>query len=389
MSLQNKRKLLLFLLLVVFLVLGILYGMHWLTVGRYQESTDDAYVSGNLVQLMAQTTGNVQAVYADETQWVAAGTPLVLLDGADAQLALDKAKAELAQSVRTVSQLYHTAAAADMLVMQRRVELDRARSDLVRRNSLVDARAVAREDVVHAQAEMASAQVALDAAQQQRDAARAAVANTTLEHHPAVVKAEVALRQAWLAVQRLTIRAPVSGYVAKREVQVGERVTPETPLMVIVPPDQIWLDANFKENQLARIRTGQTVTFTTDLYGSKQIFHGRVAGLGAGTGSVFSLLPAQNATGNWIKVVQRLPVRIALDGAELARHPLHLGLSATAVVDVKNSGGQAPGDAPIAAPAYQTRQLEQNTAPVEQMIAHIVQQNSSRQAAVYSFMSGS
>lgn len=374
MTMQNKRKRMLALLGLVVLAVGVFYAIHWFTTGRYQISTDDADVSGNLVQLMSQTTGNVQAVYADETQWVNAGAPLVMLDGADARLTLDKAEANLAQVVRNVAQQYRTADAASSLVTAKQVALNRARSDLSRRNELVDARAIAREEVEHAKMAVANAQADLLTAQRQRDAAQAMVSHTTLTRHPAVIHAEVTLKQAWLGVQRLIIRAPVSGFVAKRVVQVGERVTPETPLMVIVPPTQIWLDANFKENQLDHVRIGQPVSFTTDLYGKDVTFHGTVAGLSAGTGNVFSLLPAQNATGNWIKVVQRLPVRVNLNQSEITRHPLRLGLSATAVVDVHDQHGKTLTTPPVT--AYQTLEYQQNDVPVEQLITYIVRQNS-------------
>ncbi len=361
---------------LIFLVLAGYFIWDWLVYGRYEQSTDDAYVSGNLVQVMPQLSGNVQAVYTDETQRVVAGQPLVVLDGADATLALDKTEAALGQTVRSVQQMYQAVAVAQMQVNERRAELDRARSDLVRRTGLVDVRAVAREDVQHAQIAVATAQAALDTSVHQLDAARAAVVGTTLTRHPAVLKAEADVRQAWLAVQRLTIKAPVSGFVAKRTVQVGERVTPESSLLVIVPPSQLWVDANFKENQLDRVRIGQPVSMVTDLYGENVVFHGKVLGLSAGTGNVFSLLPPQNATGNWIKVVQRLPVRVGLDQAELTKHPLRLGLSVTATIAVRDQRGKVLASIRPVAPEYQTQSLIENDQKVKQVIDRIVADNS-------------
>ncbi len=375
MSMQKKRKTMLLLLGLVFVLAAAWALWHWLEYGRYEQDTDDAYVAGNLVEVMPQLSGNVQAVYADETQRVDVGQPLVQLDGADAALALDKAEATLAQTVRNVRQMMQDARAAEALVQQRQAECDKARSDLQRRASVLDVRAVAREDVQHARDALTAATAALVAAKYQRDASQAAVAGTVLERHPAVLRAEAQVREAWLAQQRLTIRAPVSGYVASRPVQVGERVAPSTVLMVVVPLHQVWLNANFKENQLKRVRIGQPVHIVTDLYGSDVVFHGTVAGLSAGTGTVFSLLPAQNATGNWIKVVQRLPVRIEINQTELGRYPLRIGLSATASIDVHDASGRMLATGQPVAPLYQTPVLAEDLSGADRLIARIVKLN--------------
>ena len=375
MSKQTNRKYGLIIVLLVFLLAGLWAGWHWLTVGRYYQSTDDAYVAGNLVNVMPQVSGNVKAVYVDETQQVVTGQPLVVLDDADARLAFSRAESTLAETVRSVAAQYQTADAATALVDQRKVELERARSDLNRRAGLHDARAVSGEDLEHARLSVVAAQAALLAAQRNRDAARAAVLATPVTQHPAVLHAEAQLRQAWLDLQRTTIAAPVSGQVAKRTVQVGEHVTPGSLLLAVVPEQQIWVDANFKENRLAQVRVGQPVDLVTDLYGSDVVFHGHVAGLAAGTGNVFSLLPAQNATGNWIKVVQRLPVRIALDPGELKAHPLQLGLSVTATVDLHDQKSGQPVLATTGRPLYSTPVLSIDMRPVERDIQHILAQN--------------
>ena len=371
-----KRKLMLTLVALLFVAAAVAYAIYWFGSGQFEQSTDDAYVSGNLVQIMPQLSSNVIAVYADDTQWVKMGQPLVLLDGADADLALVKAEADLGQTVRKVKQLYAVAGELDADIELRQAELEKARSDLVRRNSLIGEHAVSREDVQHAESSLAQAQSALDAARQQRNAARVMVANTTLQQHPDVLKAEAVLRQAYLAVQRLSIAAPVSGYVAKRSVQIGQRVNQDTPLMVIVPLNQIWVDANFKENQLGKIRIGQPVTLTTDIYGKGVVFHGKVAGLGAGTGSVFSLLPAQNATGNWIKIVQRLPVRVSLDAGEVAKHPLRVGFSMDVDVDTHDQRGLSLSTQEQTAPIYTTAIFADKDVAVDQLIAKILQKNS-------------
>lgn len=375
MSKQNNRKYGLLIVILVFILAGIWAGWHWLVVGRYYQSTNDAYVSGNLVNVMSQVAGNVKAVYADETQHVLTGQTLVVLDDADARLALARAESALAQTVRTVAGQYQAAAAAQALVVQRQVELERARSDLSRRSGLHDARAISGEDLEHARLTVAAAQAALLAAQRNHDAARAVVLATPVAHHPAVLQAEAQVRQAWLDLQRTRIYAPVSGRVAKRSVQVGEHVTSSSPLLAVVPERQVWVDANFKEDRLAKVRIGQPVSMVTDLYGSDVVFHGHVAGLSAGTGNVFSLLPAQNATGNWIKVVQRLPVRIALDAKELDKHPLQLGLSVTATVDVHDQSSGPPVLANSGQPLYVTPVLVVDMQPVERDIQQILVRN--------------
>lgn len=375
MSNQHKRKIGLFILLLVFLIGAAWAVWHWMTFGRYHQSTDDAYVAGNLVNVTPQVAGNVKAVYADETASVKSGQLLVALDDSDARLLFVRDEQQLAQTVRSVAGLFQSAAAADALVEQRKMELERAKSDLARRSAVSDARAVSGEDVEHARMAAATAAATLVAAEKNRDAARAAVQGTTPMSHPAVLSAESALRLAWLALQRTQVRAPVDGVVAKRAVQVGEHVEMDTPLMALVPSRQIWLEANFKENQLQKIRIGQPVEAVADLYGSAVVFHGRVVGLGAGTGNVFSLLPAQNATGNWIKVVQRLPVRISLQGDELDRHPLQLGLSTTVTVDTHDQVSGKPVLSDSDHPLYQTSVLTLDMQPVERDIQRIVRQN--------------
>ena len=321
------------------LVAGLAYGTYWAQVGRYHQRTDDAYVSGNVVQITPQISGTVVAIGADDTQFVKAGQPLVRLDQADARVALESAEAQLARSVRDVRNLFATTSGLDAAVQLRRTDLAAAQSDLARRQRLGSSGAVSAEELQHSSDAVKVAQAALLTAEQQLAANRARVDNTTLKDHPQVRDAAAAVRSAYLTLSRTELPAPVAGFVARRNVQLGQRVSPGTPLMAVVPLDQVWVDANFKEPQLARMRVGQPVTLTADLYGSHVLYHGSVAGFGAGTGSAFSLLPAQNATGNWIKIVQRVPVRIALDAQEVAAHPLQIGLSMKADVDVHNGNG--------------------------------------------------
>ena len=335
----GRRKRWLAAVIGVFVVAGVAYGAWYGLAGRYHESTDDAYVSGNVVQITPQISGTVVAIGADDTQFVEAGEPLVRLDRADAEVALDEAEAQLAKTVREVRNLFATSAQLQATVEMRQSDLTRASEDLVRRERLASSGAISGEERQHAHDAVQSAKAALLAAQEQLAANRARVDRTTVEDHPEVRNAAAHVRAAYLAFARTEIPAPVSGFVAKRAVQLGQRVSPGTPLMAIVPLDQVWVDANFKESQLANMRIGQPVTLTADVYGGKVDYHGHVAGFGAGTGSAFALLPAQNATGNWIKIVQRIPVRITIDVAELATHPLQVGLSMQAAVDTHERGG--------------------------------------------------
>src|SRR5215469_11623275 len=323
------------------LTIALAYGLYWAQVLRYHQTTDDAYVSGNVVQITPQISGTVVAIGADDTQFVKAGQPLVRLDKADAQVALDQAEAELARTVRDVRNLFATSSQLAATVQVRQTELTAAQSDLARRQQLVVTGAISGEELQHAQDAVKAAQAALLATGQQLAANRARVDGTTLKDHPQVRDAAAAVRNAYLTLERTELEAPVAGFVARRNVQLGQRVSPGAPLMAVVPLDQVWVDANFKEPQLARMRVGQPVRLTADLYGARVVYHGRVAGFGAGTGSAFSLLPAQNATGNWIKIVQRVPVRIALNPGEIATHPLQIGLSMKADVDVKGGTEEA------------------------------------------------
>lgn len=336
---QSPRQRWLAALFVVVAIAGIGWGAWWLWAQRYDETTDDAYVSGNVVQITPQIAGTVIAIGADDTQFVDAGQTLVKLDPADEKVALDRAEADLAKTVRDVRSLYATNAQLEATVAIRESDVARANDDLARRERLVSSGAISGEELQHARDAVTSAKAALLAAQQQLAANRARTDNTTIEDHPDVRSAAAHVRAAYLAYSRTTLPAPVSGFVAKRAVQLGQRVAPGAPLMAIVPLEQPWVDANFKESQLANMRVGQPVKLKADLYGGKVTYHGKVAGFGAGTGSAFALLPAQNATGNWIKVVQRLPVRIEIDPAELAKHPLQIGLSMEVDVDTRDRSG--------------------------------------------------
>jgi len=386
---KNPRLKLLGIAAGIFVTLGLAYFAYWYVELRHYERTDNAYVQGNLVQITPQIAGTVVAVNADDTDFVKAGAPVVQLDRADAQVALAQAQAALAQTVREVRSLYTTNATGSANVTLREAEVSRARADLAkaqddlaRRQSLEASGAVSGEELNHARsavsnanAAVASAQAALVAAQQQLATSRALTDGATVENHPNVERAAAKVREEYLELARTTIPAPVSGYVAKRSVQVGQRTAPGTPLMSIVPLDQVWVDANFKEVQLRDMRIGQPVELTADAYGKAVTYHGTVTGLGVGTGSAFALLPAQNASGNWIKVVQRVPVRIALDPKELAAHPLRVGLSMEVAVDIADKSGKALATASHANTTYATEAFEHSTREADALVRDTIAAN--------------
>ena len=349
-----KRKLWLGVVTGVALAAGIGYAAYWASTLRYLESTDDAYVNGNVVQITPQISGTVVAIDADDTNFVKAGQTLVQLDRADAKVALEEADAQLAKTVREVRNLFATAGQLEANVELRQSDLAKATQDLARRERLASSGAISREEVQHARDAVRGAQAALAAVQHQLAATRARVDGTTVADHPDVRNAAAHVHDAYLQYARTALPAPVSGFVAKRAVQLGQRVSPGTPLMAVVPLDQVWVDANFKERQLANMRVGQPVRVTADLYGGKVVYHGKVVGFGAGTGSAFAVLPAQNATGNWIKIVQRVPARIALDPSELAAHPLQIGLSMQVDVDTHDRDGKRLPQLAQSAPASAT-----------------------------------
>lgn len=353
---QSRRKLALGLSAAV---LAAAAGIAWsspgvLGIGWNSQQTEDAYVEGNLVHVTPQVAGTVTRIAADNTDFVRPGEVLVQLNDVDARLALDRAEASLARSARQVRSQLAGVGQLRATVVQRESDLARAESDLARRRQLADTGAVSGEDIRHADDAVGAARAALNAARQQVDAARALVDGTTLEQHPDVLSSIAGLRDASLGLARTTLAAPVGGIVARRNVQIGQRVAQGAPLMAIVPLDQMWVTANLKETQLKDVRIGQPVAVTSDVYGADVVFHGRVAGQEAGTGSAFAAVPAQNATGNWIKVVQRVPVRIALDAQELARHPLRLGLSMKVAIDTSRADGPSLMQAGAVRHSYET-----------------------------------
>jgi membrane fusion protein, multidrug efflux system len=374
-QLQRQRRTWLIGLTIALGVIALATLAWWWLYERHYQSTDDAYVAGDLVGAMSQVSGTVVSIAADETDRVQAGQELVRLDATDYRIALQDAEQQLARAVRQVHTVFANRDELEALVAQRRADLERAQADLARRRGLTASGAVSTEELGHAQDTVNAARDALTAAQKNLAAGVALVGRTGVSDNPDVRAAATQVERAWLNVQRTSVRAPVSGYLARRSVQLGERIAPGSPLMAIVPLERLRVDANFKEVQLNRMRIGQPVRVVADLYGGDVEYHGTVEGLGLGTGAAFALLPAQNATGNWIKVVQRVPVRVALDPRELEQHPLRIGLSTRVRIDVSDSSGAQLAPASRRDPVLATSAYDTDLADIEARIAGIIRDN--------------
>jgi membrane fusion protein (multidrug efflux system) len=355
------------------LIAGI--GIYYFAVARKAVETDDAYVNGNLVRLTPQVNGTVVAINTDETQFVQRGQVLVQLDPRDAELSLGQAKASLGQTVRDVAQLFAQEARDAAAVNAQEPLLIQATQDLERDRSVYDIHGVSAETLKHDEHAVRNARAILAQARATLASTRAQIVGTKPEDHPRVLQAEANVRTAWLALARTKVVAPVSGYVVRRSVQLGQQVSSSTEMLAIVPVNSVWIDANFKENQLRSLRIGQPVEVSADMYGSHVNYHGKVLGLTAGTGSALAVLPAQNASGNWIKIVQRLPVRIGLDPQELEQHPLFLGLSTTVHVDVQDQNGSILSQQPVWPAALNTLAYADQMSGVEEEIRAIVGKN--------------
>ena len=355
-----RRRRLLLLVLCVLVVAAVWVGW-WQLYGQYREYTENAQVGGNRMAVMPQIAGSVTAVQVDDTDQVRRGDLLVQLDEADAQLAVATAQAALADAARAVFGLAAQRDRAQAAVGLAQSELERTLADLDRRRRLVVRQTISAEEAQHAELNTSTARSAVLVANRQLAVAQAALGSGPMRGHPRVKLAAAGLRDAYLRLERCRILAPADGQVAQRSVQVGQQVTPATRLLDIVPLNAGWVDVNFKEGQLANLRLDQPVRMTTDVYGEQFEFTGRVGGIGAGTGSVFSLLPPQNATGNWIKIVQRVPVRVTIDWESMAGRSLPLGASVTATVDTRDrhaaalSGKAAPSGGRYATDIYADR----------------------------------
>jgi membrane fusion protein (multidrug efflux system) len=372
----GKRKAMLLGLLVVVLVACAGTWAWYELYGRFGVGTDDAYVNGNVVSITPLVTGTVISIGADDGDLVQQGQVLLKFDPNDAEVALQSAEANLARTVRQVRGLYSNVDGQKAQVVAQKAAVQKAQENYNRRKTLAVGGAISQEELSHARDDLTAAQGSLNDAQQRLNTSNALIDDTSVASHPDVQAAAAQLRQAFLENARTTLIAPVTGYVAKRTVQLGQRVQPGTALMAVIPLDQLWIDANFKETQLRDVRIGQAVEVTSDLYGDDVKFSGTIDSLGAGTGSAFALLPAQNATGNWIKIVQRVPVRVLLNPEELAKHPLRIGLSTQVDVDLHDQSGPVLAQKPPQKPTLETAVYQQQLAQADALIQQLIEQNS-------------
>ena len=373
-SQQRKKGLSIFILLLLLIAIGS--AAYWFFFIKGFEETEDAYVSGNQVMVSAQVAGNISKINVDNMDPVQAGDVLLELDDTNAKLSFEQAKSNLANAVRQVSQLNYTVKQLKSAVRANEITLAQAQGNLNRRVQLVKDGAIDKESFQHAKEAVELAKANLTTSQNQLGANQALLLDGPLSEQPQIQSAVSNLKQAWLNLERTKIRSPIKGYVARRNAQVGQAVSVGGALMAVVTTDQMWLDANFKETQLTHMRIGQPVEIHFDLYGKDKTFNGKVVGIEMGTGSAFSLLPTQNATGNWIKVVQRVPVRIQLDPQQLIENPLRIGLSATVKVNVSDSQGETLRHQAPTTTLYSTNVLQYDESAVNNLIESIIRDNS-------------
>ena len=371
---KKRKKITLIFFAVCFLLLAIFFFI-WLFILRFIEYTDDAYVEGNQVYITPLRPGFITTIHTDDTYLVKKGQLLIDLDETDSLIALNLAKKNLAQVVRDVCQLFHQAFAYRAEIEIKKAELIKTSQDYEHRKDVIAEGGVSIEDFEHAIAALRASFFSLQWTEILYEKALSAVQGTSIKDHPLVLEAADKVRDAWVQLYRCKIYSPVEGLVAQRTIQVGMWVNAGQPLMSVIPLDQIWVNANYKETQLKHMRIGQKVKITSDLYGGNTVFHGTIAGLPGAAGNAFALLPPQNLSGNWIKIVQRVPVRVCLDSQELEQHPLRIGLSMEAIVDLRDQQGLLVPTSSEGSPIYQTPIYEWEETGDEETIASIIEEN--------------
>lgn len=371
----SRSKKLMWFFWVIIILIGLMVAGYWWVYFQHEKYTDDAYVEGNQVVITPLRTGFVTAVHTDDTFLVKKGDLLVELDRTDALMSYDQTREAFADTVRKVCQIYHETFALEADVAVREAEFIRAGQDLEHREGVIEAGGVSLEDLEHAQAAFTATLNSLTMAKSLYLKSKAAIQGTTIRSHPMVKKAEEALTESYVQLGRCRIYSPVDGLVAQRTVQVGKWLNMGEPMMNVIPLNQIWVNANFKETQMKKMRIGQRVQITSDFYGKEVVYQGRIVGLPGGAGNAFTLLPPQNLSGNWIKIVQRLPVRVALDPEEIVANPLRLGLSMRAWVDVRNEGGERVPSSSVGAPTYETPIYRDETDGAKEIIEKVFSEN--------------
>ncbi len=372
---SDKRKKIAYRYWGAALILLLIALLYWLLILRFMVYTNDAYVDGNQVFITPLRPGFVTSIRTDDTFLVKKGQLLVELDRTDSLINLNRAEENLAQVVREVCQKFHQVFAYKAEIEIKRADLIRTAQDYKHREDVIAEEGVSLEDLEHAIAAFRSSYFQLKWVETLFDSALALVQGTAVTTHPLVLAAADQLRDAWVQLYRCDIYSPVEGLTAQRRIQVGMWVPAGQSLMSVIPLDQIWVNANFKETQLRAMRIGQTVKITSDLYGGDVLFHGKIVGLPGAAGNAFSLLPPQNLTGNWIKIVQRLPVRVELDPEELKQHPLRIGLSMEARVNLHETGGCLVPTSNAGSPIYQTQIFDEEEEGNQELIARIICEN--------------
>lgn len=376
---SRKKRTLFITIIFIFLILFLLWFCYWFFYSRFSVTTKDAYIHGNQVMLKSQVAGSVKNIYPKETNFVTKGQTLVSLDTNTYELNYIQKQASLAETVRSVSQLFLTVEEMKANVEQKKASLFQAEIELFFRHDLVENGAISKEEYIQKETDVALTQANLTLSQAQFDKAKEAVFGTDVATHPLVLQSIQSMKHSYLQLIQCDILAPCDGYVAKRSVQVGDRITGDDTLMIIVPLDTIWLEANYKETQLKNIRVGQKAVFTTDMYGSDVHFDGTVVGFQPGTGNAFALLPVENASGNWIKIIQRLPIRIQIDKTYLNRYPLFIGLTCHVSINQRKIKGEMLNTTPPSKPSFFTLIYEEQAkrlATLDPLIQEIITKNS-------------
>ena len=372
---KTKRKKAFGIFFFILIITTALTALYWFFFLKDYQSTEDAYVNGNQIMISSQVAGNVRQINVENMDFVHAGDVLLELDDTDYQLSFNQAQNTLASAVRQISQLGYTVKQLEATVQANQTALTKAQGDLARREQLGKSGAIDKESLQHAREAVMTAEANLKAVKNQLAANKSLLMNVPLKEQPEIQKSISSVKQAWLNLQRTKITSPIDGYVARRSTQVGQKVAVGSALMAVIANDQMWVDANFKETQLKNMRIGQPVKLSFDLYGHDVKFDGKIEGIEMGTGSAFSLLPAQNATGNWIKVVQRVPVRISLDPQQITRYPLRIGLSTLVEVNIADTKGEMLSQQKRTAPLYATNTLSYDESAVENLIEKIIRDN--------------
>ncbi len=362
-------------LIIALCVIFLCFFLYWLFVWRFEVYTTDSYIQGNLVTIKPLRPGFVTGIYTDDTYYVKKGQLLVSLNETDSIIALEKAKQKLAQSVRDVCQAFHNVFVFAADIKMKKAEHMKAQQNFKHRHDVIHMKGVSLEDYQNAADNLRASSASLESTQNNYQKTLAFIQGTSITEHPLVQAAAQEVRDAWVQLYRCKIYAPVDGIIAQRSVQVGMWLSPSDGLMSIIPLDQIWINANYKETQLSDIRLGQPVRIVSDLYGNSVVFHGKIAGLPGAAGNAFALLPPENLSGNWIKIVQRLPVRVSLDPEELKKHPLRVGLSLRVTTDISNPNGSLDNTMTTESPRYSTDIFQQEEAGVNELLTHIIATN--------------